>query len=234
MKFIKQHKCLTVHNIDNLTPNVHDNSKYRKHSILLPNDIRCLIVGPSNCGKTNCMLSLLLNLNGLKYENIYIYSKSLHQPKYKYLEQLMSTIPELGYYTFSNNCDVIPIEQSKRNSIFIFDDIACDKQDTIRSYFCMGRHNDIDSFYLCQTYTRIPKHLIRDNSNFMCVFKQDNKNLKNIYNDHVNSDMTYKQFQEACVECWTEKYGFIVIDKDSSIQKGRYRKGFDNFIQIAD
>lgn len=228
MKFVKQDKCLTVNNIDNLTSS--NKNEYRKHSILLPNNMKCLIVGPSNCGKTNCMLSLLLDSNGLKYENVYIYSKSLYQPKYKYLKQLMSAIPELGYHTFSNNCDVIPLEQSKVNSIFIFDDIARENQDTIRNYFSMGRHRHVDSFYLCQTYTCIPKHLIRDNSNFLCIFKQDNLNLKNIYNDHVNSDITFKKFQEACVKCWDEKYGFIVIAKDSSLQNGRYRKGFDNFI----
>jgi len=31
----------------------------------------------------------------------------------------------------------------------IFDDVACEKQNNIRSDFCMGRHKNIDSFYLC-------------------------------------------------------------------------------------
>lgn len=101
------------------------------------------------------MLSLLLDPNGLKYRNIYIYSKSLHQPKYKYLEEVIQKVPEIGFYTFSNNFDVISIEQAKSNSIVIFDDVACDKQDNIRNYFCMGRHSQIDSFYLCHTYTRL-------------------------------------------------------------------------------
>lgn len=47
----------------------------------------------------------------------------------------MSSIPEIGYHLFSNNCDVIPVKQAKRNSIFIFDDVVCEKQDNIRSYF---------------------------------------------------------------------------------------------------
>lgn len=227
MKFIKQHIQLPVNNIDKDSLGKHSR---RRHGILLPNSIRCLIVGPSNCGKTNCMLSLLLDANGLKYQNIYIYSKSLNQPKYKYLEEVMQKVPDIGFYKFSNNFDVISIDQAKPHSIMIFDDVACEKQDNIRNYFCMGRHSQVDSFYLCQTYTRIPKHLVRDNSNFLCVFKQDDMNLKHIFNDHINSDLSYKQFQDACAKCWKEKYGFIVIDKDSPIEKGRYRKGFDNFI----
>ena len=53
----------------------------------------------------------------------------------------------------------------------------------------MGRHRLIDCFYLCQTYAQIPKHLIRDNLNFLVLFRQDEMNLKHIYGDHVNTDM---------------------------------------------
>lgn len=234
MKFVKQQSKLSVTNIDNLIiKKAKRNKERRKHSKLLPNSIRALFVGPSDCGKTNCLFTLLLDINGLKFKNIYIYSKSLYQPKYEYLTKIMASIPEIGYHLFSNNCDVIPVEQAKRNSIFIFDDVACEKQDNIRSYFAMGRHSDIDSFYLCQTYSRIPKQLIRDNSNFLCIFKQDNRNLKYIYNEHVNCDLTYDQFYKACVECWKEKYGFLVIDKTSGLHTGRYRKGFDNFISFS-
>lgn len=228
MKFIKQQECLPIRNADiDIT-----STKKKKHGALLPNSIRGIIVGPSNCGKTNVMLSLLEHPNGLRFENIYIYSKSLSQPKYEYLRRVISRISGLGYYTFSNNCDVIPPEEAKPNSIFIFDDVACDKQNNIRAYFCMGRHNDVDSFYLCQTYTHIPKHLIRDNANLLILFKQDDLNLKHIYNDHVNTDMTFEEFRKTCAKCWKDKYGFFVIDKDSPMDKGRYRKGFDTFMSL--
>lgn len=227
MRFITQQHKLPVRNIEvtNLKAN-------KKHGHLFPNSIRGLITGPSNCGKTNVMLSLLLHPNGLKFENIYIYSKSLHQPKYEFLRQVIKPIKNMGFFTFSNNCDVISPEEAKRNSVFIFDDIACEKQDTIRNYFSMGRHHQLDSFYLCQTYTRIPKHLIRDNANFLVIFKQDNMNLKHIYSDHVNSDMTFKTFQDVCVECWNANYGFLVIDKESPLNEGRYRKSFDCFLKL--
>ena len=96
----------------------------------------------------------------------------------------------------------------------------------------MGRHKNIDCFHLCQTYTKIPKHFIRDNANMIIIFKQDEMNLKHIYNDHVIGDMTFKTFLKMCAETWKEKYGFLVISKDDPINMGRYRKGFDNFIQI--
>lgn len=228
MRFVKQQHALPVKNFDSSKVN----AVKKRHSQLLPDSVRGVISGPSNCGKTNVMLSLLQHPNGLKFENIYIYSKSLHQPKYEFLRKAMKPIKGMGLYTFTDNVEVIPPERSKKNSIFIFDDIACEKQDNVRAYFCMGRHNNVDSFYLCQSYTRIPKHLIRDNTNFLIVFKQDDMNLKHIYNDHVNTDMTFDQFRKVCAECWKDEYGFLVIDKDSPTNNGRYRKGFDQFLKL--
>lgn len=228
MRFIAQQYKLPVRNLEpTKNPRV-----IKKHGKLFPNSIRGLITGPSNCGKTNVMLSLLLHPNGLKFENIYIYSKSLHQSKYEFLKQVIKPIKNMGFFTFSNNSDVVLPKEAKRNSIFIFDDIACEKQDAIRNYFSMGRHYHLDSFYLCQTYTRIPKHLIRDNANFLIIFKQDSMNLKHIYNDHVNSDMTFKTFENVCADCWKTNYGFFVIDKESPLNNGRYRKGFDCFLEL--
>ena len=227
MRLKNQHNIIQIKNYDFLQ----DKCKKSRHGDLLPNTIRALLVGPSNCGKTNAMISLLESPNGLKFENIYLYSKSLYQPKYQYLKKLIESIKGMGFYTFSNNEDVIQPEEAKKNSVMIFDDVACDKQNNIRAYFCMGRHRNIDSFYLCQTYTHIPKHLIRDNANFIIVFKQDEMNMKHIYKDHVGSDMNFIKFSEICSECWRDKYGFLVISKDDDLQNGRYRKGFSTFIQ---
>ena len=94
----------------------------------------------------------------------------------------------------------------------------------------MGRHNNIDSIYIGQTYSKIPKQLIRDNVNFLILFKQDETNLKHIYNDHVGSDMTFEKFKQVCGKAWKEKYGFLVIDKDQDLNNGRYRIKFDQFI----
>lgn len=226
MRVVKQKQTIPVENWDIIASNPH-----KAHSPLLPSSIRAVICGPSNCGKTNAMLSLLINPYGLKFENIYIYSKSLHQPKYQILAEILKPINELGYYTFDTHEEVIDPSNAKPNSIFVFDDVICEKQERVRDYFSRGRHNAVDCFYLSQTYTRIPKHLIRDNVNFLILFKQDDLNLKHVYDDHVTTDMTYQQFKIMCKECWKDKYGFLTIDKDSS-GVGRYRKGFDTFIHL--
>lgn len=200
-----------------------------KHSKLLPNSIRCLISGPSNSGKTNVLFNLLSDPNGLNFENVYVFSKSLHQPKYQLLANIMPK--EIGYYTFDESSSVLHPNKAKPNSIMIFDDIACEKHENILNYFTMGRHSNIDSFYLGQTYSRIPKQLIRDNANFLIIFRQDEMNLKHIYSDHVSTDMTFDKFKGICSNAWKDKYGFLVIDKDSESDNGRYRVGLDSFLK---
>lgn len=228
MRVVKQKHTLNIKNYDF---NKEDEARAR-HSILLPSSIRCLVSGPSGCGKTNVLIALIEHPNGLYFQNIYIYSKSLYQPKYKYLENLLGPITEVGYFAYNESTDIVKPNEAMENSLFIFDDVACDKQDIIREYFSMGRHRAIDSFYLCQTYTRIPKHLIRDNANLIVLFKQDDMNLKHVYTDHVGADMTYNEFKNMCAYCWRNKYGFLVINKESDINNGRYRQGFDRYIYL--
>lgn len=215
------------HDTKSISPAVH------RHGPLLPSTIRCIIVGPSNCGKTNVIISLLEHINGLRFENVYIYSKSLYQDKYVYLSNLLKSIPEVGYYAYNDGTEILPPNEAKPNSIFIFDDIACDSQDVMKEYFSMGRHKNVDCFYLCQTYACIPKHLIRDNANLLVLFKQDDMNLQKVYRDHVNTDMTYEDFKKLCARCWNiNKYEFVVIAKDCDLDNGRYRQGFDNHFCI--
>lgn len=230
MRFKQQTTSLSVKSWD-VNPKLGGDRS--RHGLLLPNSIRCLVCGPSGCGKTNLLLTLLLEPKGLVFENVYLYSKSLNQPKYMFLDNVFSHIPEIMFYTFSDKNEVASPEDVHNNSIIIFDDVSMEDQEPIRLHFSMGRHKGLDCFYLCQTYSKIPKQLVRDNANFIVLFKQDEMNLRHVYDDHVNTDMTWDTFLKLCRECWVEKYGFIVINKEEvGINKGRYRKGFDNFIII--
>lgn len=75
----------------------------------------------------------------------------------------------------------------------------------------MGRHSDI--------------------ANLIVMFKQDDLNLRNIYDEHVGTDMYFNEFKDMCGKCWNKSaHGFVVISKDSELNKGRYRCGFDTFI----
>lgn len=228
MDFREQAHKLPVMNFDAL---VGERKQRARHGELLPASIRAVFCGPSNCGKTNALLALITHPNGLRFENVYVYSKSLNQPKYKLLEHVLAPLKDIGYFAFSEHDRVVSPADARPNSIIVFDDIACEKQDNVRAFYCMGRHKNVDCFYLCQSYAQIPKHLVRDNVNLLVIFRQDEMNLRHVYDDHVNTDMPYAQFRDLCSACWNDSaHGFLVIDKDRESGCGRYRKGFDRFV----
>lgn len=231
MDIIQQNEKLEINNLDYLTEDNVINKK-SKHGSLLPNTVRCIISGPSNVGKTNVAFNLLTNVNGLHFNNLYIFSKSLNQPKYLLLEKIVANIPEVTLYKYNANEEIMEPSQAKPYSIFLFDDVSSENHNIIRMYFAMGRHNHIDSIYIGQTYSKIPKQLIRDNVNLLVIFKQDETNLKHIYNEHVGVDMSYDKFKQICKRAWNEKYSFLVINKDQDLNNGRYRVKFDKYILI--
>lgn len=229
MKFVIQKDGFVINNIDCLTVDG-VKSAYSKHGPLLPNTLRCIISGPSNCGKTNVLFNLLTNKHGLCFNNVYIFSKSLNQPKYQLLKKVLTDVKEIGYFTFNANVDIIPPHHAKPYSVFIFDDVSTENQNIVKSYFAMGRHNHVDLIYIGQTYSKIPKQLIRDNVNFLILFNQDDTNLKHVYSDHVSGDMSFQQLKEICYKAWRENYGFLTVAKDYPFENGRYRIGFDKYV----
>ena len=71
-KIVKQKIRLPIDNHD-----IIENTCDFKHSALLISTIRCIITGPSNCGKKNTMISLLKHPNGLN-NKIFICIQNLY------------------------------------------------------------------------------------------------------------------------------------------------------------
>lgn len=192
---------------------------------LFPDTTRCGIFGPSGCGKTNVLLTILMHKKPLKA--IYLCSRTASQPKYVLLRQLVSE-----YNTCKKNANIIyeestpstlsMPEQLKANSIAIFDDVLTENQDKIATFFMRGRHRNISCFYLAQSYTKIPKKSgIRENFNFLIIFKQDRINLHQIFTEHIVSDISFQQFTDICASCWGQEFGFLTVDLEDGC-KFRY------------
>lgn len=213
-----------------------DDIQFTRHSKLLPQkNIRALFIGPSASGKTCALMSLIYHKEGISFTNLYLFSNSLNQPKYVELAAVMESLPEIGYFPFPNTESVPSYEEIKPFSTIIFDDISSEanKNQHLRSYFSMGRHKHVDSIFLCQTYSAIPKQLVRDNANVLLIFRQDHLNLKHIFEDHVTPDMKFEKFCELCSFAWNSRaFGCLMINKECNLNDGRYRIGFDNYILL--
>ena len=83
-----------------------------------------------------------------------------------------------------------------------FDDLLLERQNTCESCYVTGRHSNVDCFYLAQNYFKLPRQTIRENTNFICLFHTDLKNLNHIFDDHVGSEMTKEEFRQLYKIAW--------------------------------
>ena len=187
-----------------------------KHAAFFPKNIFCVIAGATGCGKTNLMLNFLLNQGYLDYNKVYIYSSTLYQPSYQFLKTYYDNLEnkikkscgkdnKIAYFFDGDDKIKNPSElDSKSSHIMVFDDVMNADQTTIKDYFCRGRHNNVNVFYLCQSLHKIAKHCIRDNANVFILFHQDDKALKYFYEMHISGDMEFKEFKQFCHNGWNK------------------------------
>ena len=238
----------------------------RSNNPLLPNSIRGLIIGKSNCGKTTLLLNLLLKPNWLDYNHLYVFGNTLHQKEYQVMKKALDlgltkqqinnifknqeefekikaspleVIEDYNGYRkseikveFYGDCSMIPDPTQlciDEKNLLILDDCFLGPQNKAEAYYTRGRQNNCDTFYISQSYFRLPRHTIRENMNFLVLFPQDVKNLSHIYADHCDGDMTLTEFKSFCRKVWSTDHHFVVIDLTSEKGKGKYRKNFDTF-----
>lgn len=212
----------------------------RPHSAIFPKNVFAVIAGSTSSGKTNLMMNFLLQPKLLNYNHVYIYSSTLHQPAYEYLRRYYADLEKL---IFDNTNHVIKIAHfydadseimnpsdldKNKNHIMIYDDVMNHDQAVIKDYFCRGRHNNVNVFYLCQSLHKIAKHCIRENANLFILFRQDDKTLKYFYETHISGDMNLQEFKNFCHGAWSRKHGFVVINIWDEAHCGRYWSNYDN------
>ena len=90
-----------------------------------------------------------------------------------------------------------------------------------------GRHNNTQVFYISQTYFKIPKSTIRENSNLLILFKLNDIDIKKIHEQIVSSDMDIDTFKRFCKKVWDKKHKFMVIDRFNDDINWKYRDGFE-------
>jgi ABC-type lipoprotein export system ATPase subunit len=127
-----------------------------KHAPCFPKNIRCIIAGTSGGGKTNLLINLLESEKLLDYCDIYVYSSTLHQPAYEYLKEYYGNMEKainhkhkISHFFDGDEEIKNPDElDSTKSHIMIFDDVMNANQKVIKDYFCSGRHNNVNMFYL--------------------------------------------------------------------------------------
>src|SRR6476469_2032146 len=225
---------------------VKDYSKYfdkktstANHAPFFPPNIFAIVAGSTGCGKTNLLLNLLLEDDFLDYGSVHVYCSTLHQSAYQYLMKCYSkresdirtkykvNIKIAQFFEGNNNLIYAKELNPNITHIMIFDDVMLSDQTKIKEYFCKGRHNNVNIFYLCQSLHKIAKHCIRENANVFILFHQDDKTLKYFHETHISGDMNFKEFKAFCDDAWSKKHGFVVINIWEEAHCGRYISNYE-------
>ena len=189
----------------------------------LPENLRCIISGPSECGKTFLLKKLILA--SIYFDKLYIIGPTGNQ--YQGLEKINSkaVVEFVKDIKDLPSPDKLPKDLKK---LMIFDDVRA-KEPVINEYFCRGRHNSCNTIYLNQNLFTIDRQSVRENYNLFILFEQRGKVLKSIYQDFFNDvELSYNDFANICSKVWKEPYNYIVIDitKNKNIN-GKLRINWD-------
>ena len=187
----KEKKRKTDDSVNKIKKSKIDNVNNKFNDLTLENH-RHVIIGPSNVGKTYYMLKILEKLDNKR--PIHIITRSPNQ-----------------YPNYKTSTDIKPINKYK-GSIVIFDDmLGARNSSKIDEFFTRGRHEDLDVYYISQSYFALPRQSIRNNSDILILFKQTLRDVQSMYYDIGAHDMNYDEFKLMCHKAWDEKITIFVL-----------------------
>ena len=104
-----------------------------------------------------------------------------------------------------------------QKNLILLDDCFRRKQNKAEVYYTRGTHK-CNTIYIAQNYFRLPRHTVRENSNFIILFPQDVKNLTHLQADHCASVISLTEFIPFCHGVWSDAgaHNFVTIDLTST------------------
>ena len=197
--------CKDCYDIKNRKNNLNQNettTSYQQPKIEndnIKNNNRTILVGPSFSSRTYLMLKIL---SRIPVRDFFIMTKS---PPEQYSNSKIKK-KEIS--------DEIKPLNKYENGIIVFDDILGSlNSNLVDQYFNKGRHNDLDIYYLSQSYFDLPKRTIRKNSNKIILFIQTLNVIERLYRDVAGYDIGYDEYKELCRKSWDEDYNYLCIDR---------------------
>ena len=127
------------------------------------------------------------------------------------------------YPNYKTNNEIKPIIKYK-GSVVIFDDMLGAKNSSqIDEIFTRGSHEELDVYYISQSYFALARQSIRNNSDRLVLFKQTLRDVQSMYYDIGAYDIKYDEFKEKCHKAWSEKINYLCIDITKNKNDGKYR-----------
>ena len=190
-------------NLDNIVSNKNENKDNNW-------PFRILIIGPSGSGKTNALLHLINNLHPV--DEIYLYAKDLHEPKYEYLinKREQAGIKNLNdphaFIEYSDNMNDVLNDINNYNKnrdkklLIVFDDMIADIEYNknfkriIKELFFRARKINVSVVFITQAYFRALKDARLNSTHYILMKINNKKELKRI-TEEKPGHLDYKDLQ---------------------------------------
>ena len=208
--------CRNCYNINRKKSNINEKKRQFDNSVnkikidnsdnIVPKfeNHRHVIIGPSNVGKTFYMLKILEKIGNKRL--IHIITRSPNQ-----------------YPNYKTSTEIKPINKYKGSDVIFDDMLGAKNSSQIDEFFTRGRHEDLDVYYISQSYFALPRQNIRKNSDRLILFKQTLRDVRSMYYDIGAYDMNYDEFKQMCHKAWDERFDYLCIDMIKNKNEGKYR-----------
>ena len=87
--------------------------------------------------------------------------------------------------------------------------LSSKQESNIHLIFTRGRHNNIDIYYICQSYFHLPKKSVRNNSNIKVLFKQTPRDIILLFHDMAGLDINLDEWKQLCCKAWENDCDFF-------------------------
>ena len=163
-----------------------------------------VVAGPRNVGKTYYIFKVLEKIGNKRPINILTRSPNQYP----------------NYQTSNENKPI----QKYKGSVVIFDDMLGARDSSEKDeFFTRGRLEDLDVYYISQSFFGLPRLGIRKNSDRLILFKQTLRGIQSMYQYMGAFDMRFDEFEEICRVAWSENINYLCIDMAKTKNDGIYR-----------
>ena len=161
-----------------------------------------LFLVQKNVGKTFYMLKILEKIDHQR--PIHILIRSPNQ-----------------YPNYRTSTEIKPLNKYKAKVAILGDMLGAKNSSQKDENYTRGRHEDLDVYYINQSYSALPRKSIKINSDRIILFQRTRRDVQSMYHDIGAFDMVYDEFKEMCRVAWGKK--FLCIDITKNKNEGKYR-----------